>query len=73
MQKWEYQFVRFDYFAGDLRPQSVNGKDVDEVFKHQSLHEYANSLGYEGWEVVNLNFTPAYGYGFLIFKRPKQE
>lgn len=73
MKKWEYLFVRFDYFAGELRPQSANGKDFRDKPAPMALHDYANVLGEEGWEMVGLNYTPAYGYGFLTFKRPKEE
>lgn len=71
MPKWEYLFVRFDYFAGDLRAQSVNGQEARDPSINKPLHEYANQVGEEGWEMVGLNYTPAYGYGFLVFKRPK--
>lgn len=71
MQKWEYLFVRVDYFAGDLRAQSANGEELRDRNINLPLYEYANKIGEEGWELVNLNFNPAYGYGFLTFKRPK--
>jgi hypothetical protein len=35
------------------------------------LYEFSNQLGEEGWEVVGLNYTPCYGYGFL-FRHPKE-
>ncbi|MBW4496443.1 MAG: hypothetical protein KME26_25870 [Oscillatoria princeps RMCB-10] len=73
MQKWEYLFVRLDYFAGDLRPKLANGKELPAQDGGISLHEYANQAGEEGWELVGMNYTPTYGYGFLVFKRPKLE
>jgi hypothetical protein len=72
-QKWEYLFVRFDYFAGNLRPQNVDSKEVQDKYENKPLHEYANYLGEQGWEMVGFNFTPAYGYGFAVFKRMKEE
>ena len=71
MQKWEYCFVRFDYFAGELRPQRVNGDELPDKSNIPTLYEFMNQLGEKGWEVVGVNYTPGYGYGFLIFKRPK--
>jgi hypothetical protein len=69
--QWEYLFVRFDYFAGDLRPQNANGEEIRDERRQHPLHEYANYLGEQGWEMVNFNFSPAYGYGFLTLKRIK--
>ena len=71
-KRWEYLFVRFDYFAGNLRPQNVESKDSQDKYKNKPLDEYANYLGDQGWEMVEFNFTPAYGYGFAIFKRLKE-
>lgn len=71
VKKWEYLFVRFDYFAGDLRPKSVNEKDFRDKQDIPPLHELSNQLGQEGWELTGVNSHPGYGYGFLIFKRPK--
>lgn len=73
MQKWEYLVVQLSGFAGDLRARSVNGEELREPEKNLPLHEYANQLGDNGWEMVNFNFTPAYGAGFLTFKRLKRE
>lgn len=73
MQKWEYVFVRLDYFAGDLRPKLANGKELSVLDGNLSLHEYANQAGEEKWELVGMNYTPTYGYGFWVFKPPKLE
>ncbi len=69
--QWEYLIVRFDYFAGDLRPSSMNHEDLRKKQNLPTLYEYMNELGEKGWEAVTLNYTPAHGYGFLVFKRPK--
>lgn len=71
MQKWEYCFVRFDYFAGNLQPQSINGNELRDKDKRPSLNELSNQLGEEGWEMVGINYTHNYGFGLMIFKRPK--
>ena len=70
LPKWEYCFVRLNYFAGDFRPQSINGEDLRDK-PIPNLHDFTNQLGDQGWELVGVNYTPGYGYGFLIFKRPK--
>lgn len=71
MQKWEYCFVRLDYFAGDFRPLSINGQELRDKTNLPPVHDLANKLGDQGWELVGVNYTPGYSYGFLIFKRPK--
>ncbi|MCT7959147.1 hypothetical protein NG791_00370 [Laspinema sp. D1] len=73
MPKWEYLFVRFDYFAGDLCVHSANGQELRNEQKKQPLYDYSNQMGEQGWEMLNFNFTPAYGYGFMTFKRQKQD
>ncbi|HAZ45003.1 MAG TPA: hypothetical protein DDW76_10635 [Cyanobacteria bacterium UBA11369] len=70
LPKWEYCFVRLNYFAGDFRPQSINGEELRDK-PLPNLHDFTNQLGDQGWELVGVNYTPGYGYGFLIFKRPK--
>ncbi|MEB3826958.1 hypothetical protein [Phormidium sp. CCY1219] len=49
----------------------LSGEELRDRNINLPLYEYANKIGEEGWELVNLNFNPAYGYGFLTFKRPK--
>lgn len=71
MQKWEYCFVGLDYFAGEFRPKSINGQELRDKSQIPALHEFSNKLGDQGWELVGVNYTPGYGFGFLIFKRPK--
>lgn len=74
MIQWEYRLVRIDYVAGDLQPQLSGIYDVPEELKRKSsldLEVYLNYLGTKGWELVTMNYTPGYGYGFLILKRPK--
>ncbi|MBW4678695.1 MAG: hypothetical protein KME19_01090 [Microcoleus vaginatus WJT46-NPBG5] len=48
MPRWEYLFVRFGYFAGDLRAQSVNTHETGDININKPLHEYANQAREEG-------------------------
>lgn len=74
MPKWEYFLMRIDYSAGDLRIQNLSSQDL-QTGKDRKINtdisDYLNELGENGWELVTMNYTPGYGYGFLIFKRPK--
>ncbi|HEY9875019.1 MAG TPA: hypothetical protein V6D12_16395 [Candidatus Obscuribacterales bacterium] len=72
MKKWEYLFIRVDYFAGDLRPSSVNGEEFRDKQAVPPLYTFVNKLGEDGWEAVGMNYTPSHGYGFLILKRPQE-
>ncbi|NES94827.1 MAG: DUF4177 domain-containing protein [Desertifilum sp. SIO1I2] len=74
MLKWEYFLLRIDYSAGDLRPQGLSLPDFSDRQDRKTnadISDYLNVLGEQGWELVTMNYTPGYGYGFLIFKRPK--
>ena len=65
MTKWEYKFIS----AADLE-----GRGFFKSVKPDQVEMYFNSLGEEGWEIVNVDFTDT--TAFIDFrgvaKRPKQ-
>ena len=63
MLKWEYCYVRFDYYTG---PFWLNGA-VASSQSASNLCELLNRLGEEGWELV-VSHTETATTG-LIFKR----
>ena len=74
MQKWEYLFLE-----AKPRGYAVNGQVQVGIDKKEFLiHDFANQLGADGWELVAAPFTPLHdstGTGEttarLIFKRGK--
>jgi hypothetical protein len=72
MQKWEYLFVLCEV-AGEWRARYVNGKEIHNWKNGPPIFDYANSVGEEGWELVNPVITTSEsGENYrLVFKRPK--
>jgi hypothetical protein len=71
MQKWEYLQVHVESAKGKLTIM-VNGNkvtDTKEIAEMADLMRYINSLGAEGWEIVNANRNE-YGFQNYFFKRP---
>ena len=66
MQKWEYLFVSIRNSNYNIIPHAytINGNKVENWEKTETLYEYCNKLGNEGWELVAMD-------GNLVFKRPK--
>lgn len=64
MTKWEYRFLT----AADLEKRGFF-----KSLQPEQVEEYLNSLGEEGWEIINLDFTDT--TAFIDFrgvaKRPK--
>jgi len=48
MTKWEYKFIS----AGDLE-----SRGFFKSVKAEDIEKYFNSLGDEGWEIINVDFT----------------
>ena len=74
MQKWEYMFVVPEHERDYLRPRYVNGQELPNWKKGQTIYEYMNQLGEQGWELVSAPYTATTNTGTvprLIFKRPK--
>jgi len=76
MQKWEYLFVTCSttMMSNDWKPWLVNGRQPPD-WKKQTIYEYSNKIGEEGWELVNLmtghHSTGDTKHYRLVFKRPK--
>ena len=72
--RWEYVFITCGYSAGLWRPQFINGNQVANWQLGPAIHDYANQLGDEGWELANTTFVALHSgeqsYR-LIFKRQK--
>lgn len=64
MTQWEYKVVT----TADLEK-----KGFFKSVKQQEVEKYFNLLGYEGWEIINIDFTDT--TAFIDFrgvaKRPK--
>ena len=74
MQKWEYLQIHVESSKGRLLV-SVNGHgvaDKKEFSDMAGLMGYLNSLGAEGWEMVNAHRNE-YGFQNYFFKRPIKE
>ena len=69
MQKWEYMFVqsrlnkKFEY-----KPTQVNGQELRDWERGPAIHDFANQMGEQSWELIES--SPEHGLR-LIFKRPK--
>ena len=71
MQKWEYLQVNVEFSKNKLAA-SANGKsviDTRDADAETQLVFYLNSLGAEGWELVNADKNE-YGFRNYFFKRP---
>ena len=68
MQKWEYLYIQA--FRDQLR--YINGAPIQRG-ANNSLPEYLNKAGEEGWELVGVCRTDGEGPTDwkLVFKRPK--
>jgi hypothetical protein len=71
MQKWEYLQLHVESSKTRLLV-SVSGNEVDDKKEFgdvTGLTRYLNSLGAEGWEMVNADRNE-YGFQNYFFKRP---
>ena len=74
MQKWEYFEIHVEFSKNKL-VASANGETVidakgSDIEKELAL--YLNSLGAEGWEMVNADKNE-YGFRNYFFKRPVEK
>jgi hypothetical protein len=53
MQKWAYAFVVCEQAKGAWRPSYINDKEVYNWKEGETMVEYCNRSGSEGWELVN--------------------
>lgn len=74
MQKWEYRFVNTAWKDDNWCVLSVNGKELGDWEINETVYDYANRIGAEGWELISAPYT-ADGLNNprprLIFKRAK--
>ena len=72
MQQWEYLFVLCEV-SGEWRPRYVNGKELRDWKKGPAIFDYANTMGEEGWELINpvISHSEAGDSYRLVFKRSK--
>ena len=86
MQKWEYLFAVAEVHAawGEeiWRPRWVNGEELREWKRGPTVQQFANQLGQEGWELVQVGPGGDRGYTIattaavglsplpMFFKRP---
>jgi hypothetical protein len=71
MQKWEYLQILAETSKARLNV-SVNGNEMADKMEFDDLTglmRYLNSLGAEGWEMVNADRNE-YGFQNYFFKRP---
>jgi hypothetical protein len=71
MQKWEYLQIHVEsskarLTASILAKETADKKEFEDV---TGLMRYLNSLGAEGWEMVNADRNE-YGFQNYFFKRP---
>lgn len=74
MRKWEYLQVNVELARNKL-VVSANGEQVhatNGVGVEKELAQYLNSLGAEGWELVNADKNE-YGFRNYFFKRPIED
>lgn len=57
MQKWEYRFVSTTWQGDEWRVLSVNGQAIGEWRSDETIYDYANRIGEEGWELVTAPYT----------------
>ena len=70
---WTFRIVSFQNHNG-WRPRYVNGEELADWTAQPEIHEYANQLGQEGWELAGASGGQKF-YGVadnyqLYFKRP---
>jgi hypothetical protein len=69
---WTYLIVSFQNHNG-WRPRYVNGKKLADWTAQPEMHDYANQLGHEGWELAGASAGEnLYGHADhfqLYFKR----
>lgn len=74
MTQWEYKFVVCNFHADFWRPESVNGKKLENWKKGPTMTEYSNQAGSEGWEMVGFAMQHVQVISTdrirLVFKRP---
>jgi hypothetical protein len=73
MQKWEYLFVSAEQ-SRDYVVRYINGKELPNWEKGDTIYTFANKMGGEGWELVSAPYTSSgldWAVSRLIFKRPK--
>lgn len=71
MQKWEYLQIHAETSKARLNV-SVNGNEMADKMEFDDLTglmRHLNSLGAEGWEMVNADRNE-YGFQNYFFKRP---
>jgi hypothetical protein len=66
MQKWEYLFVTREWDGDVCRLSWVNGQQDRNWKRNAPLHEFANQMGDEGWELAGIATLAG-----LVFKRSK--
>lgn len=74
MQKWEYRFVNTEWRVDAWYVLSVNGQEAGDWRVDETIYEYANRIGEDGWELVAAPYTADVINNHrprLIFKRPK--
>ena len=73
--KWEYLLVSFQEYKG-WRPRYTNGQERADWMNAPVIHDCANQLGEEGWELISASAGQSvYGHTDrhqLYFKRPKR-
>lgn len=57
MQKWEYRFVNTTWKGDNCYVLSVNGKELGDWDTNETIYDYANRIGEEGWELVTAPYT----------------
>lgn len=74
MRKWEYLQINVELARNKLAV-SANGEpvlDIQGTSVEKELAHYLNSLGAEGWELVNADKNE-YGFRNYFFKRPLED
>ena len=69
---WEYLFLTAEKSEDVLLPRLKNGEELEDWKKGISLYEYANQLGGEDWELINITWQ-AKEHLSLVFKKPVSE
>ena len=61
MQKWEFSLViaELDFWKRNTPVLSVSSVNGDPPKEFLPMHELANNLGEQGWELVNMERTKA--------------